>query len=186
MGFKYQIYDQSKAYYLTLTVVRWIDIFTRQKYRDIIIESLKFCQQNKGLNIYSYVIMSNHMHLLVSANNDDLSNLTGDFKRWTSKQIHQVLNNDNEESRKEWMLNLFAFEARKHTRNEDFQFWTHDNHPEEIYSNKFILQKVIYIHNNPVRAGIVDKQEDYKYSSARNYADMEGLIDVIRVNLYDI
>ena len=61
------------------------------------------------------------------------------------------------------MLNLFEFSAKQHKRNEKYQVWTHENHPELIYSDKFILQKINYIHDNPVRAGIVENPEDYLY-----------------------
>lgn len=183
MGFKYQIYDQSKAYYLTLTIVRWIDVFTRQAYKDIIIDSLKYCQKNKRLNVYAYVIMSNHMHMAVSAEDNNLSDVIRDFKQFTSKHILKAIEENETESRKEWMLNMFEFEAKKHVRNEKYQFWTHDNHAEELYSNEFIKQKVDYIHNNPVRAGIVNYPEEYKYSSASNYAEKESLLDVVLVSI---
>ncbi|HCX99454.1 MAG TPA: hypothetical protein DG754_04865, partial [Bacteroidales bacterium] len=62
------------------------------------------------------------------------------------------------------------------------QLWTHENHAEHLYSQKFIEQKVQYIHNNPVRSGIVANPEDYLYSSARNYAGLESVIDVIEVD----
>jgi putative transposase len=183
MGFKYKIYDQAKAYYLTFTVVGWIDVFSRKIYKDIIIESLIYCQKNKGLDIFAYVIMTNHIHLLIGSSNENLSQVICDFKKHTSKKIIQTIEEENE-SRKDWMLNLFSFESIKHTRNKNYQFWTHGNHPIEIYSNKFIRQKVKYIHDNPVRAGIVENPQDYLYSSARNYAEMDCLLEVIKVDLY--
>lgn len=183
MGFKYKIYDQSKAYFLTMTVVEWVDIFSRKSYRDIIIDSLKYCQKNKGLVIFAYVIMSNHIHLLINAEKENLSDIIRDFKKFTSKKIIKVIQTEPE-SRRKWMLNLFSFEASKHSRNENFQFWIQENHPVEIFSQKFIVEKVNYIHNNPVKAGIVEKPEDYLYSSARNYADMKGLLDVVVLTLY--
>ena len=76
------------------------------------------------------------------------------------------------------MLKVFKIAAAKHKRNSEYQFWTHENHSELIYSNKFIEQKLDYIHNNPVRAGIVSQPEEYIYSSAKNYAGEAGLIDV--------
>jgi len=182
MGFKYKIYDQSKAYYLTFTVVGWIDIFSRKIYKDIIIDSLKYCQQNKALNIFAYVIMTNHLHLLINCDEKNLSDIIRDFKKFTSKKIIATIKTEKE-SRREWMLNLFSFEATKHSRNKNFQFWIQESHPVEIYSNKFITQKVNYIHNNPVKAGIVEKPEEYLYSSARNYADMESMIEVVKLNL---
>src|SRR5690349_16030968 len=102
----YQIVEQDKLHFLTLQVVDWVDVFTRQKYRDILIENLKYCQENKGLEIYAYVIMSNHVHLLVKSEKEELSNLLRDFKSYTSKKIIEEINNCNE-SRKEWMLQIF-------------------------------------------------------------------------------
>ncbi|MEI6851907.1 MAG: transposase [Bacteroidota bacterium] len=183
MGFKYQIYDQSKAYFLTFTVVQWVDIFSRKAYRDIIVESLKYCQSNKGLNIFAWVIMSNHMHLVVQSVKEDLSQVVCDFKKFTSKKIVETIKTGNE-SRQDWMLNLFSFEASKRKRNKDFQVWIQNSHSVEVYSNEFLRQKVEYIHYNPVRAGIVEKPEDYLYSSARDYAGLDCLIEVIKVDIY--
>jgi len=177
----YKIKDQSAAHYLTLQIVQWADIFTRKIYRDIVIESLKYCQNEKGLEIYAYVIMSNHIHVLVRSYQDNLSGTIRDFKRHTSKEIINAIAEHNE-SRKEWLLMIFKYAAGKHKRNNNYQVWTHENHPEEIFSNKFIEQKINYIHMNPVRAGIVVNAEDYLYSSARNYANLESVIDIIEVD----
>jgi REP element-mobilizing transposase RayT len=173
----YQIKEQDKLHYLTLQVVGWVDIFTRQKYRDTIISNLAFCQKNKNLIIYAYVIMSNHIHLLVRSSDGNLSGTIGNFKSYTSKEIlKQIM--DVGESRRDWMLKIFKETAATHQRNSNYQFWTHENHAEFIYSNKFIDQKINYIYENPVRSGIVTKAEDYYYSSARNYAGVQGLLDV--------
>jgi putative transposase len=173
----YQIKEQDKPHFLTLQVVEWIDIFTRQRYRDIVIDNLKYCQEKKGLEIYAWVIMSNHIHLLAKNDQEGLSNTLRDFKNYTSKKIIDEIDTCNE-SRKEWMIKLFKDSAFKHKRNSEHQFWTHENHAEHIFSNKFMEQKLDYIHNNPVRAGIVDKPEDYRYSSARDYAGENGLLKV--------
>lgn len=178
----FQIRNQSEAYFLTMVVVEKADIFTRKKYRDIVIDSLKFCQKKKGLEIYAWVIMSNHMHLFIRALEGNLSDVIRDLKRHTSKKILMAIQ-EGDEPRKEWLLEIFRNASQKHSRNNEFQLWTHNNHPIEVYSNEFIEQKVNYIHDNPVRAGIVEHPEDYLYSSARNYADLESLIDVVRVSL---
>lgn len=176
MSTGYQIKDQAALYYLTFQVVHWADIFTRKLYRDIIIDSLKFCKDNKGLEVYAYVIMSNHIHLLARSANGDLSGTIRDLKRHTSRKITDAIQN-NDESRREWLLSLFKSAANSHSRNETYQVWTHENHAEQIFSNDFIEQKIEYIHNNPVKAGWVEKPEDYLYSSARCYADMESIFD---------
>jgi REP element-mobilizing transposase RayT len=173
----YLIKDQEKLYFATLQVVEWVDIFSRKMYRDIIIESIKYCQEHKKLEIFAYVIMSNHIHLLARSGIGDLSGTLRDFKSFTSKEILKLIQ-EGAESRQRWMLKVFEIAAAKHKRNSEFQFWTHENHPELIYSNNFIEQKLDYIHNNPVRAGIVEKPEEYIYSSAKNYAGEKGILEV--------
>jgi len=172
-----QIRNQSGLYYLTIQIVHWADIFTRQVYREIIIDSFKYCQQNKGLEVYAYVIMSNHIHLLARSLNNNLSDVIRDFKRHTSKKIVETIEQDGE-SRREWLLMIFRYAARKHKRNNEYQVLTHENHAEEIYSNVFIEQKIAYIHHNPVRNGLVNRPEDYIYSSARNYAGLENVLEI--------
>ena len=121
------------------------------------------------------------MHLLAQSQTGDLSGIIRDFKHYTSGKILEELEGPVE-SRKDWLKMIFEFHA-KFKNKQDFQIWTHENHGEQIYSQKFIEQKLDYIHNNPVRAGIVLNPEDYIYSSASNYADQESLIDVIRLDL---
>jgi len=102
----YQIKDQSAAYFLTFQVVFWIDLFSRPIYRDIVIDSLKYCQNEKGLEIFAFVIMSNHIHIMARSRKNDLSGTIRDFKKYTSKKIIELIDL-NGDSRKEWMLELF-------------------------------------------------------------------------------
>lgn len=176
-----KITEQDGVYFMTFQIVRWVDLFTRQVYRDIVIDSLKYCQQHKGLTTYAYVIMSNHIHIIVQSKTSRLSDTVRDFKSYTAKQIMETVVSERE-SRRDWILNIFAFEAKKHKRNEFHQIWTHNNHPELIFSNRFLDQKINYIHNNPVKAGIVGRQEDYLYSSARNYSGEKGFLDVFFID----
>jgi len=178
----YTIEDQEGLYFLTLQVVGWVDLFTRQTYRDIIIDNLNFCQNKKGLNLFGYVIMSNHLHLLAQSDYGRLSSVIRDFKSYTSKCFLVNIQSEKE-SRREWMLNYFEFAAKKHKRNSNYQIWTHENHAEHIYTEKFMAQKLDYIHSDPVRSGIVENTEDYIYSSARNYADMDAIIDIDLLSL---
>jgi len=180
MSTGYQIVEQDALHYVTFQVVSWVDLFTRKVYRDIVIDSLKYCQSNKGLEIYAFVIMSNHIHLLIRSDIGKLSDTIREFKSFTAKQILLAIDTESE-SRRDWMLNLFEFAARQHKRNEKYQIWTHENHAELIYSDKFIFQKINYIHDNPVRAGIVENPQDYLYSSARDFADKPCLLDIVPV-----
>ena len=164
---------------MTFTVVGWIDVFSRQCYRDVVIDSLKYCQSNKGLRLHAYVIMTNHIHLIASVDDgQSISDFVRDCKKYTAKQILDDITINGIESRKEWMLHQFKYYASRHSRNEKFQLWVHDNHFVELSSAAFTQQKIDYIHLNPVRAGLVYRAEDYVYSSASNYAGIDQIIDV--------
>jgi REP element-mobilizing transposase RayT len=173
----YKIRDQSKPHYLTFTTVEWADVFTRQIYKDIIIENLNYCIKEKGMVIFGYVIMSNHVHIIVQSSQNDLSGLIRDFKKFTAKAIINQIKT-GKESRREWLLELFSKATESHNRNKTYQFWRYGNHPEEIYSQKFLWSKLDYIHLNPVRAGLVEKASHYLYSSALNYVTGDGLLDI--------
>ncbi|WP_321827243.1 REP-associated tyrosine transposase [Maribacter dokdonensis] len=177
----YKIRDQSKPHYVTFTIVDWVDAFTRKRYKDIVIESLKYCQHERGMVIYGYVIMSNHIHAIMQSENEDLSGLIRDFKKHTGKRILQSIESEPE-SRREWMLERFKIAAKKHGRNKKYQFWKYGNHPEEVYSEKFLWSKLDYIHMNPVRAGLVVKASDYSNSSAINYVHGEGVLQITKVD----
>lgn len=148
----YVIRDQTKIHFFTITVVYWIDIFSRRRYRDDILSSLEFCIKNKGMILFGYVIMSNHIHFIVQSKNGALSDLIRDFKKFTATTILKRVQSEPE-SRREWMLGLFKEATKTHSRNKNFQFWQYGNHAVEIYSEKFLWTKLDYIHLNPVRAG---------------------------------
>ena len=173
----YTIQQQDQLYFLTFQVVDWVDVFTRPEYRDIILDSFEYAIEHKGFQLFAYVIMSNHVHLIAHSSESKLSNTIRDIKKHTSKQIIDTIKNI-EESRREWMLGLFRKAATKHTKNKEYQVWTHENHAIWLYSPNFIAEKIQYIHDNPVKALWVQNPEDYLYSSARNYAGLSAFIDV--------
>lgn len=177
----YKIRNQAAIHFITFAVVEWVDVFTRKQYRDIILDSIRFCQIEKGLKLYSWCIMSNHLHLIVSAEENNLSDVLRDFKKFTSKELIKAITANKQESRREWMLDIFKREGAGNSRNSEYQFWRQDNQPMELYSSIFVAQKTNYIHQNAVEAGIVEKPEDYLYSSARDYvlAKKCGLLDVV-------
>jgi REP element-mobilizing transposase RayT len=179
MGNAYQISNQNGIYFVTLTIVEWIDVFTRPIYKNIIIESLQFCQKEKGLKIYAWVIMTNHLHMIIAADpGNSLSDILRDFKKFTANKIINKIKSELGESRRNWMLWIFKKAGNRNPNNRNYQFWRQDNHPEELFSEKFTDQKLEYIHNNPVNAGIVDKAEEYIYSSARDYFGGKGLLEI--------
>ncbi|WP_228488775.1 transposase [Prolixibacter sp. SD074] len=156
----------------------WADVFSRQLYKDIILESFEYSRKNKGLELFAYVIMTNHVHAIMRSKKGELSGLVRDIKKFTSKQILNEIKINPKESRKEWLEMIFRYHAKYNKRSGEEQFWTHENHAVELSTNSLIETRLNYIHENPVRAGIVAEAEDYLYSSARNYAEMESLIEI--------
>lgn len=137
------------------------------------------------MDIFAWCIMTNHVHLVFrSIDGLDPALLLGDFKRFTSKVIVKAIKENPKESRKEFLLDQFRKAGAKASNVNEYQFWRHDNHPIELWSNKVIYQKINYIHKNPVKAGLVYYPEDYVYSSAADYADRKGLLDNVIVYQY--
>jgi len=181
----YKIFDQHGLNFVTITVVDWVDVFIRKQYKDILLESLRHCQKEKGLLVYAYVIMSSHLHLIVEASSPEipLSDILRDFKKFTAKTILREIEQGGYESRKEWMLHRFAYRGHQASGNRQYQFWQSDNHPIDLYTLPVIAQKIRYIHENPVKEGWVQEAEHYPYSSASNYATEAGLLDIAVVDL---
>ena len=178
MSTKYKAKNNDKAHFITITTVEWIDVFTRLNQKVAIIDSLKYCQQQKGLEIYGYVLMSSHLHMLCRAKEGyELANIIRDFKKFTSKKIVKLIK-EEPESRREWLLELFLKACAHLKREQEYKVWQDGYHAEEISSNKFIYQKLNYIHSNPVKDQIVKKPEDYLFSSARNYAELDSFLQV--------
>jgi REP element-mobilizing transposase RayT len=185
MSRNYKFHNSEGLYFVSFAVVGWLDIFTRNEYKDLLLESLEFCQKSKGMEIHAWCIMTNHVHLIFrSIDNQKPELLLGDFKRFTSRAIIKAIQENPKESRKEFLLDYFKKEAAKSSNTTNFQFWRHDNKPIELWSNEVIQQKIDYIHNNPVEEGIVFRPEDYKYSSAPDYAGEKGLLDGVCVFQY--
>ena len=179
MSEKYKVRDQDFPHFITFAVEGWVDVFTRQEYKDIVMDSLKFCQLNKGLVIYAWCLMTNHIHLIVGRKGEfKIEEIVRDFKKYTSVHLCRAIENSAMESRKDWMLDIFHQAAAESKKHEKFKFWQNEYHPIELSYKGIADQKLSYIHMNPVVAGIVDKAEDYLYSSARNYTGIKGLIDV--------
>jgi len=178
MSTKYKFRTKDNLYFVSFSVVYWIDLFVREEYCNIVIDSLKFCQSNKGLEIYAWCIMSSHLHLIISSHNANLEDIMRDLKSHTSRELKKSIKQNSGESRKEWILWLMERAGKKNSNNKDFQLWQQDNHPIELSSNEMIEQKKEYIHNNPVKAGLVWEAEHYKYSSAIDYSGGEGLLNI--------
>ncbi len=175
----HSIRDQYATHLLTFTVCGFIDLLTRKVYKDILTDSFKYCQQHKGLILNAFVIMTNHIDLIARATIKEysLSDIIRDFKKYTHHNMMPVIQSEVED-RRLWMLHQFKYYGNRNSKNEDYQIWTNNNSPEECSGKEFTDEKINYIHQGPVRAGIVRKPEDYVYSSAINYTGAKGILDI--------
>jgi REP-associated tyrosine transposase len=178
MSRAYKFRDQTLPYFVTFAVVGWVDLFTRIEYSYILLESLRHCQKHKGLILYAWVIMPSHVHMIIGTNDQPMQGIMRDFKSFTSRKIKETMMILRRESRREWLIGLFRNAGRDNGNNMDWQLWQQNNQPTELWDNYMIDCKLRYLHNNPVKAKIVYKPEDFVWSSAGDYAGMKGMIDV--------
>ena len=167
---RYKIVD-NQPYFVTCTVLGWLPVFTRPETAAIILSTLQFFQK-QGLQIYAYVILEKHLHLVVQSENlqRDLSR----FKSYTAKQLIKYL----QQHQVQRILEQLQMYKKSHKHDRQYQFWQEGLHPQSIQSHAILAQKVNYIHQNPVKRGYVDKAEHWRYSSARNYQGSEGLLEI--------
>ena len=178
MSRSYKFHNQDKPYFVTFATVNWIDVFTRNIYKDILVDSLNFNVTNKGLLIYSWCIMTNHVHMIIGTKLNPMQDIMRDLKSYTSKEILKAIKDNPRESRKNWMLWMFERAGKRNSNNTKYQFWQQHNHPIQLDDNKIFDQKMQYIYQNPVVAGFVDKAEHFPYSSAKDYAGENGFVKV--------
>lgn len=169
---RYRIFEDCYPYFMTCTVVGWLPIFTHPEAVEMVLDSLRFLQRERGLQLFGYVIMENHLHLIARA--DGLAERIGQFKSFTARNIIDLLI-----QRQSGLLNELRFQKRNHKSDGEFQFWEEGSHPQQIDSDAMMEQKLEYVHNNPVRRGYIDDPTHWRYSSARNYARRAGLLDVV-------
>ncbi len=163
MRSRYRILDTNGIHFLTCTIVEWIPVFIGIDFCRVIIDSLAFCRRQKGLGLYAYVIMDNHVHLVAEA--PGLTGVMQAFKGFTAREIVRVA----EESNRTWLLNQFRYYKKSNKEQSRHQVWQEGSHPQLIQTESMLRQKIEYIHSNPVRRGWIDAPEHWRYSSARNY-----------------
>jgi len=160
---RYKIIEKEAPHFLTVTILNWIPIFTNPQTVTIVLDSLKFLQAENRIILYGYVIMVNHLHLIVES--QELAKEIGNFKSFTARKIIDDLIAENK-----WqILEQLNFYKLRYKSDRDFQLWQEGSHPQAILTDKMMRQKLTYIHNNPVKRGYVDDPVHWRYSSARNY-----------------
>ncbi len=179
MSTKYKFMDNDGIYFVSFATVSWVDVFTRPLYNEVFMDSVRYCQQNKGLSLHAWCLMSNHVHLVFSRSGQySHSDILRDLKKFTSKKLIEAIEGNPSESRKEWMMNIFRNAGQHQGNNKDYQFWQQNNHPIELFSPLVTFQKIDYVHNNPVASGIVSEADHYLHSSARDYLGIKGVLDI--------
>ena len=156
MSRKYKFKEVYKPYFISFATVNWIDIFTRRLYKDILVENINYCIEKKGLFVYAWVVMSNHVHMIIRSEDEKLENILRDLKGYSSKQLLKAIKENNRESRKEWILWHFERAGTNNGNNKKYQFWQQHNQPLVIQNINAMEDRLNYIHNNPVKAGFVD------------------------------
>lgn len=169
--------NEDFLHFMTFTTIEWIDVFTNNKYFEVLLESMQYCKNNLGLKVYAYAIMTNHVHVIWQARKGySLIQIVQSFKRQTTKDIKQVIRLDS----RKYILGLIK--TSKYKRS-SFQLWQENNYPEVIEDEKFMKVKLDYIHNNPVKKGYVSRPESWQYSSASNYAGEK--VNAFNVDLFE-
>jgi len=178
MSRNYKFHNKGSLYFVSFATIHWIDVFTRQVYFNVLAESVDYCRKEKGMELYAYCFMTSHIHFIFRSTNEDPSGLLRDFKRHTSKKVIEAIQDNAQESRKEWLLWMFERAGKKNATTTKFQFWQQHNKPIELWSEKVIKQKIDYIHNNPIESGFVSNAIDWKYSSAKNYEEDHTILEI--------
>jgi putative transposase len=158
--------DEHYPYFCTINVLEWVPVLLEARYIEPIIDSLRFCRRQKGLQLFAFVIMPNHLHLIAGADGD-LHGIMRDFKRYTSRVIHQRLVDDGRKTLLGWLAD--GGEPARRAKDQ-FAFWEPGFTPKAIVTRDVFQQKLDYLHTNPVRKGLVTRPEDWWYSSASFYA----------------
>ena len=178
MSRKYKFRNLTAAYFVSFATVYWIDVFTRQAYFSILEKSIKHCRKEKGMEVFAYCFMPNHVHMVFRSHIGDPSGLLRDFKGFTARKLIKTIEDNPQESRKEWLLCMMERAGKKNSNVRKRQFRQQHNKPIELWSGKVIKQKIEYIHYNPVVQGFVTDPIHWKYSSARNYAEDDTILKI--------
>jgi len=163
MRSRYGIRDGPAAYFVTSTIVEWLPVLSTTACCEIIVRALLHAREHNSLRIYAWVILDNHFHAILSA--PDLSGTLRSLKGFTAQELLKQLKAE----RREWLLQLLAHHRADHKRASEHQVWQEGVHPQVIDSDKMLHQKLDYLHDNPVKRGLVAAPEHWRYSSAHEW-----------------
>ena len=162
MRTRYRVHETHQAHFITATIVEWLPVFSSAACCDILVRSLEFSREKKGLQIYGWVILDNHFHAILKA--PELSETLRALKSFTAGQILQQV----EQEGRDWLLNQLTYYRAAH-KSTAHQVWQEGSHPQAIMTDEMMEQKLEYLHNNPVKRGLVASPEHWRYSSAHEW-----------------
>ena len=184
MSDKYKIFDGDEVYFVTFTIVEWIKVLADDSCKYLIIDAIKYYQANKGLIVYGYCIMPNHVHMIIQAVGEfTISEILRDLKKFTARAIVNKLEQGKSEVHME-VLKQFSEAGKLLKRITNFKVWQDGTMAKLVYSNKFLMEKLSYIHNNPVEYELCNTPWQYKLSYASNYIEKESLIKEELVSMW--
>jgi REP element-mobilizing transposase RayT len=177
------IHSKQAGYFITFDTVDWVDVFIRPVYKQVIVHTLNHFIDNKGLNLFAWCLMTNHLHLVAQAKDGFvIADIEKEFKAFTNNKILEALDTEPE-TRREWMMKRFENVGNILGLLKKFQVWQNSNNPSFIDMRKTdqLIDHISLIHENPVRDRFVDSASEYPYSSARDYAGMKGLVKITKL-----
>jgi putative transposase len=157
---------EMKNYYVTLTVVGWIDVFTRKEYVQEFMNSLQYWQEKNKLHLFAYVILSNHVHLILGETGEDIGDMIARFKFHTATQLIRKINNNRDDNRGSWLMHMLSYFGKYEKDNANFQFWQHEEEVTELRGQDQLMKKIAFLYSRPVVSGLVSDPRHYIYSSA--------------------
>ena len=163
MRSRYRIHEADRSHFITATIVQWLPVFTSAACCDILLQALEFARAHKGLRIYGWVILDTHFHAIVAG--PELAQTIGDLKKFTAREILAELPREG----RDWLMNQLAYYRARHKSDSQHQVWQEGVHPQSIATDEMMLQKLEYLHNNPVKRGLVALPEHWRYSSAHEW-----------------
>jgi REP element-mobilizing transposase RayT len=182
-----RFYENTTGYFVTFNIVDWVDLFIRPVYKQIVVHTLNHFVEHRGLSVFAWCLMTNHLHVLGQARGGySMGEMENEFKTFTTQKILEAINVEPD-IRREWMLERFEKTCQAMSNTKKFQLWQQSSNPIyiDLKKTKILIEYIQYIHENPVRNRIVTAAEDYLYSSARDYAGMRGLVNIIKLPLVE-
>jgi len=169
---RYRFGDDHYPHFMTSTVVAWLPIFSTPRFAEIVLDSWRFLQTEREIDILAFVILENHIHWI--AVGPELGKRVGEFKSFTATSILREM----KKRKYETLLQELKFHKLRHKLDQTYQLWQEGSHPQLIEAEQVMWQKIEYIHNNPLRRGYIDDTLHWRYSSVRCYAGQSCLMEV--------